>query len=87
MTLPSVSVDPSGQSAELVSMKYVEVIFAADADRSAQCGRPRRRRTGELTQLRCPFHLAALEAYDESFTPTLVDPLTPLAYGLVDPEL
>ena len=68
-------------------MKYVEVIFAADVDRSAQCGRPRQRRTRELNQLRCPFRLAILEAHDEGLTPTPVDTLTPLARGLVDPEL
>ena len=68
-------------------MKYVEVIFAADGDRSAQCGRPRRRRTGEPNQLCCPFRLAILEAHDESFTPEPVDSLTPLADGLVDAEL
>ena len=69
MTLPSASVDSSGQSGDLVRMKYVEVICAAGADRATQCGRARRRRTRELNQLRCPFRLALLEAHDEGFTP------------------
>ena len=68
-------------------MKYVEVIFAADADRAAQCGRPRRRRTGELNQLRCPPRHAVLDAHNEGLTPKPVDTLTPLTHGLIDPEL
>ena len=87
MTLPIASVDSSGQLGELVRMKYVEVIRAVGVDRSAQCGRARRRRTRERNQLRCPFRLAGLEAHDEGFTPTPVDKLTPLARGLVDAEL
>ena len=84
MTLSSVFVDSSGQSGELVSMKYVEVIFAADVDRSTKCGCPRRRRRRELSQLRCPFQLAIPEAHDDGLTPKLIDPLTPLARGLID---
>ena len=68
-------------------MKYVEAVFAAGVDRSAQCGRPRRRRTRELNQLRCPLRLAILEAHDEGLTPEPVDTLTPPADGLVDAEL
>ena len=68
MTLSSASVDSSDQSGKLVGWKYVEVVFAAGVDRSAQCGRPRGRRTRELNQLRCPFRLAALEARDEGLT-------------------
>ena len=68
-------------------MKYVEVIFAADGDRSAQCGRPRRRRTREPNQSRGPYRLAILEAHDEGCTPELVDTLTPPPHSLVDPEL
>ena len=68
-------------------MRYLEAVFAVGVDRAAQCGRPRRRRTRELNQLRCPFRLAGLEAHDEGFTPELVDTLTPLSRGLVDPEL
>jgi len=87
MKLPSASVDSSGQSGELVSWKYLEAVCAAKADRTSQCGRPRRRRTRELNQLRCPFRLAILEAHNEDCTPEPVDTLTPLADGLVDPEL
>ena len=68
-------------------MNYVEVMFAVDVDRSAQYGRPRRGRTRELNQLRCPFRLAVLEAHDDGLTPEPVETLTPLARGLVDPEL
>ena len=77
-------VDSSGQSGEMVNMKYVEVIFAAAGDRLAQCGRPRQRRTRELNQLRCPFRLAILEAHDEGLTPEPVDTLTPPDHRLVD---
>ena len=87
MTLPGASVDPSGQSGELVSWKYLEAVCAVGVDRATQCGRARWRRTRELNQLRCPFRLAILEAHNEDFTPEPVDTLTPLARGLVDHEL
>ena len=67
-------------------MKYVEVIFAVDVGRSAQCGRPRprRRRTREWNQLRYPFRRAILEAHNEGLSPEPIDTLTTLAHGLVD---
>ena len=38
MTLPSVQIDSSGQSAELVGWNYLEAVFVAAGDRSAQYG-------------------------------------------------
>ena len=46
MTLSSTKGARSGQSAALVGRNYLETVCAADVDRAAQCGRPRRPRAG-----------------------------------------
>ena len=84
MTLPSTKGALSGPSGELVSMKYVEVVVATSVARLAQCGGPRRRRTWELNQPRCPFRLAILEAHNESLTPEPVATLTAPTRGLTN---